>query len=443
MTVVDDKRLDADVFGIDPRMRDGRYTDRYFINVRDILTRLAEEGYRFEGDGADLKAAGAAVDPSAVDVGDIHAEMQCFTKREPFAVACGVDHALAILATCTGCRDADGRWHSTAADLEVEAVHDGAKLEPWVPALKVRGRYRDFAILETVILGVMAQATKVATRAYELLQAADGKPVFFFPARFDLPAAQASDGYAYKVAVDVYNHDTGREVPAMITTTAQGEWFGGTGGGTVSHSYVLSFLKDCAESMLQFARLMPPDVPRVALVDTRGDCVRDSVLTALAMFRRWRELREAGRTDEAERYRLTAVRCDTGSEVRDASVEPTGDPATDHGVVPQLIHNVRDALDDLHSSGEVPEAARDEARDYFRGVKIVASGGFDVERIARFEAENVPVDLYGVGSAFLTGPACDYTADLVRLRPGAEWVDFAKTGRRPVANPDLGPVSPA
>jgi nicotinate phosphoribosyltransferase len=440
MTVIDGKRLDPDVFGIDRRMRDGRYTDQYFVNVRDILARIADEGYRFDGDGADLREAGAEVDPAAVDVGNIHAEMQCFTKREPFAVACGVDHAIAIIKTCTGFTDSGDEWHNTAADLAVEAVHDGAKLEPWVPALTIRGRYRDFAILETVVLGAMARATKVATRAYELLQAAGGKPVFFFPARFDLPAAQASDGYAYKVAVDVYNRDTGRDVPAMITTTAQGEWFGGTGGGTVSHSYVLSFLKDCAESMLHFARLMPPDVPRVALVDTRGNCVRDSVLTALAMFRRWRELRQAGRADEAERYRLTAVRCDTGGEVRDASVKPTGDPKTDHGVVPQLIRNVRSALDTLHASGDVDDAARDAAREYFRGVKIVASGGFDTEKIAWFESENVPVDLYGVGSAFLTGPACDYTADVVRIRPGQEWLDFAKTGRRPVANPDLEPV---
>ena len=47
MSIADGKRLDPSVFKIDPRMRDGRYTDQYFLNVRRILSALAAEGYRF------------------------------------------------------------------------------------------------------------------------------------------------------------------------------------------------------------------------------------------------------------------------------------------------------------------------------------------------------------------------------------------------------------
>ena len=439
MTLFDGKRLPAEVFGIDPRMARGRYTDRYFINVRDILTRLADEEYRFAGHSPAVEKLG--LDPTKVAVGDVEVEMQCFTKRRPFSIACGTDHALAILKTCTGCFDPDGTFRNTAADLEVEAVADGARLDPWVPALKIRGRYRDFAVLETPILGVLARPTRVATNTYETLHAAAGKPVFFFPARFDLPEAQPADGYAYKVGVDAYNHATGAGVPAMITTEAQGAWWGGEGGGTVSHSYVIAFFQDVAEAMLHFARLMPADVKRVALVDTRGDCVTDSVLTALAMFRRWWDRKQSGRDDEAGRYVLFGVRADTAEDVRDASVEDTGDPKRDCGVTPQLVLNLRAALDGLHVSPDVPDEARDAAREYFRSVGVVVSGGFDPERIARFERETLPVAVYGVGSHFLRGPSSDFTADVVRVRVAGRWIDLAKKGRRPVANADLQPIA--
>ncbi|MEA3367016.1 MAG: nicotinate phosphoribosyltransferase [Planctomycetota bacterium] len=438
MTLFDGRRLTPAVFAIDPRMAHGRYTDRYFINARNILARLADEGYRFAGESPAVEAAG--LDTSGVDVGNLAVEMQCFTKREPLSIACGTDHAIAILKTCAGYADASGEFHNTSADLEVEAVPDGARLAPWAPALKIRGRYRDFAMLETPLLGVLARPTRVATNTYEALTASGGKPVFFFPARFDLPVTQPADGYAYKVGVDAYNHAGGADVPAMITTEAQGQWWGGRGGGTVSHSYVIAFLHDAAEAMLHFARLMPPQVKRVALVDTRGDCVTDTVRVALALFRRWWDLSRAGRAEEAERYVLFGVRADTAEDVRDASVEPTGDPARDCGVVPRLVQNLRSALDDLHESPDVPDEAREAARDYFRAVRIVASGGFEPQRIARFERDGAAVDVYGVGSYFLRGPTNDFTADVVRVRIDGRWVDLAKTGRRPVANPDLEAV---
>jgi len=52
------------------------------------------------------------------------------------------------------------------------------------------------------------------------------------------------------------------------------------------------------------------------------------------------------------------------------------------------------------------------------------SGGFSVEKIRYFEAEGVPVDSYGVGSALVRG-SYDYTADVVRL----EGKPLAKVGR--------------
>ena len=71
----------------------------------------------------------------------------------------------------------------------------------------------------------------------------------------------------------------------------------------------------------------------------------------------------------------------------------------------------------------------------FRDVKIVASGGFTVERIRQFEAAGVPVDAYGVGSSLIRGQN-DFTADVVRV----EGRPCAKVGRRYSPNPRLEKV---
>jgi nicotinate phosphoribosyltransferase len=68
------------------------------------------------------------------------------------------------------------------------------------------------------------------------------------------------------------------------------------------------------------------------------------------------------------------------------------------------------------------------------------SGGFNVERITRFERQGVPVDTYAVGSAFFENyglTKMDFTADVVRVKVDGEWVDMAKVGRKACENPDL------
>lgn len=434
----DRKRLDPATFEIDPRMRDGYYSDAYFRNAVRILEQLSAEGYRFAGECPALESQG--VDVSAVNVGDIAVEMQLFTKREPFTVACGVDYAVAVLKECTGYFDNSGEFHNTFAEHKVEAVHDGDMLGPWAPALKIRGRYRDFAMLETVMLGPLARLTRIATNTYECLQAAGGKPVFMFGPRYDIPAAQAGDGYAYKVGAERYNADTDSSAPAMITTDAQGSWWGETGGGTTSHSLVLSFLGDTREAMLRFARLLPTEVKRIALVDTNNDSVGTTVRCAKAFFARYMELLRAGKRDEAQKYVLFGVRCDTAGERRDACVQPTGDPEQDNGVVPRLVSAVREALDSLADDSEIPAEDREEANRYFRDVRIVASGGFNPDRIAWFKRENAPVDVYGIGSFLQHGPTNNFIADVVRLEIDGRWFHMAKAGRESKPNPDLEKV---
>jgi nicotinate phosphoribosyltransferase len=436
MSIIDQKRLPPEIFKLDAeRMRRGWYSDHYFNNITTILSTLADQGYRFRGHCAELTNLG--VDVSQVEVGNLEVDMQYFTRREPFSVVAGVDHALAMFKLCTGYDNGAGAFINTYDQLEIDAVHDGAKVIPWEPVMRVRGRYRDFAALETPTLGALARRTRIATNVYKTLQAARGKPLLFFPARFDIHDTQPGDGYANRIAVEVWNADQKGHLNTFISTEAQGDWWGEKGGGTVAHGYLLCFLRDTVEAMLQFAAVLPSDVKRVALVDVNNDCVGDTVATATAMFQRYRALTDAGQPDDAARYVLAGVRPDTAGNMIDKSVVSLGDARLDCGVNPRLIHNLRHALDTLADLLDLPDAWKERAQQYFRQVQLVATGGFNPLRIAQFEALGVPVDIYGVGSYLFEGENNDFTADVVRIKIAHTWYDMAKVGRQARHNPNM------
>jgi nicotinate phosphoribosyltransferase len=189
--------------------------------------------------------------------------------------------------------------------------------------------------------------------------------------------------------------------------------------------------------------VLPVSIPRIALVDFNNDSVGDSLLVCRKMFERFRALSEAGKSTEANRYNLYGVRLDTSASLRDISVPPLGDPQLDLGVNPRLVFAVRKALDAAWESWDLPAEWRERARDYCRSVRIVVSGGFNPEKIRRFERLRVPVDIYAVGSALFDnhGPTVtDYTADVVRIKVNGAWIDMAKVGRKALDNPDLEKV---
>ncbi|GAB4490018.1 MAG: hypothetical protein Fur0016_17790 [Anaerolineales bacterium] len=443
MSIFDGKRLTNKTFKLDiDRMRRGWYSDKYFANINAMLNTLAAEGYTYRGKHHNLPPK---FSPENIAVGDIEVEMQWFTRRVGTTVVVGVDKALAMLKHCTGYFDGD-RFIDTSDQLEVWAVHDGTTVTSdgnplrVQPVLKVRGRYRDFALLETPTLGILTRASRVATNVYETLSAAGGKPVLFFPARFDLHEVQAADGYAYNIAVQRFNQDYAQQLGPFVSTDAQGDWWGGAGGGTVAHAAIASFLGDTAEAMMAFARVLPASIPRIALVDFNNDCVRDSLLVLDAMFARYRELINARDETEAAKYKLYGVRLDTSGSLRDKSVTPLGDPALDLGVTPRLVFNVRQALDSAWERWNINSAWKERAQEFCRSVKIVVSGGFAPEKIRKFEKLGVPADIYAVGSYLFNNngtTVSDFTADVVRIKLQGEWVDMAKVGRKPLDNPSL------
>ncbi|TVP47556.1 MAG: nicotinate phosphoribosyltransferase [Gemmatimonadales bacterium] len=350
------ERRDADEFDLPvQRIRAGHYSDRYFVRAREIL----------EAEGRDPVVT-----------------MQFFQKRD--AVLAGTDEALAILRRCLS-HGFD--WKH----LEVRALREGDRLEPREPALEITGPYRAFGHLETLLVGVLGRCTGVASRTREVVEAAGGKPVLFFPARHDHWAVQPGDGWAARVGG-----------ATAVSTDAQASSWGGEGVGTIPHALIAAFGGDTVAATQAFARHLPDDVRVTALVDFDNDSVGTSLAVARALG-----------------PRLHGVRLDTAETMVDrALLEKMGDEDP-RGVNPTLVRSVRDALD--HAG--------------FGHVRILCSGGFDAAKVRRFEEARVPVDGYGVGSSLLRG-GFNFTADVVLL----EGRPAAKAGRRHRPNPRLTPV---
>jgi nicotinate phosphoribosyltransferase len=326
------------------RIRSGYYSDKYFVRTRDVL-------------------AATGRNPQVT--------MQVFQKQDAWLG--GVDEAIGILKLCL----TEGYdW----ADIEVLTLRDGDRVMPGETVMLIRGPYVAFAHLETVYLGVLARRTRVATNTRLVVEAAWPKPVMFFPARFDHWLVQTGDGYAAHISGAI-----------GVSTDAQASWWGSEGIGTVPHAMIAAFGGDTVAAATALAEQMPETVRIIALVDFENDSVGTSLAVARALGRR-----------------LFGVRLDTSESMVDRSIVPQMGRFDPRGVNPQLVRNVREALN----------------REGFDYVQITASGGFDPAKIRRFESEGVPVDSYGVGSS-LFGGRYDFTADIVMVdgRP------LAKAGR--------------
>ena len=84
--------------------------------------------------------------------------------------------------------------------LEVRALYEGDAIAPWETVMTIEGDYALFAHLETVYLGCLARRTLVMRNVREVVEAAAGKPILFFPARHDHWLVQTGDGWAAHVA---------------------------------------------------------------------------------------------------------------------------------------------------------------------------------------------------------------------------------------------------
>jgi nicotinate phosphoribosyltransferase len=356
-------RLDPAIFRLPiDRIRQGYYSDAYFVYTKETL----------EAEGHHPRVT-----------------MQIFQKRE--SVLGGIDEAIAILKLCTGYEAQDGTWVNGWSDLEVHALREGDQVAPRETVMTIEGDYSLFAHLETVYLGTLARRSLIMRNVLEVVEAARGKQIFYFPARHDHWLVQTGDGWSAHVAGAI-----------GVSTDAQASWWGGRGMGTVPHGLIAAYGGDTVKASTVFADRYHQDMNITVLVDFENDSVRTALEVADALG-----------------PKLWGVRLDTSEDLVDHSLwnEMGGFKPT--GVNPRLVEKVRGALDGAGYSH----------------VRIVASGGFTAERIREFETGGIPVDAYGVGSSLIRGDN-DFTADVVCVdgRP------CAKVGRRYSPNPRLEKV---
>jgi nicotinate phosphoribosyltransferase len=336
------ERLSPDVFRLPvERIRAGYYSDAYFNFTRELLK-------------------GRGHHP--------HVTVQVFQKR--VSILGGVDEAVAILKLCSD------DWNA----LEVHALHEGDAIAPMETVMAIEGDYSLFAHLETVYLGCLARRSLVMRNVREVVDAANGKPILFFPARHDHWLVQTGDGWAAHVAGAI-----------GVSTDAQASWWGGVGVGTVPHGLIAAFGGDTVAAASAFADRFGDEMNVTVLVDFENDSVRTALEVADALG-----------------DRLWGVRLDTSERMVDRVLWHEMGDFKPTGVNVVLAQLVRTALDEAGHGR----------------VRIVVSGGFDAAKIREFEGLGAPVDAYGVGSSLVRGEN-DFTADVVRV----DGRDCAKAGR--------------
>ncbi|MBI4219595.1 MAG: nicotinate phosphoribosyltransferase [Chloroflexi bacterium] len=256
---------------------------------------------------------------------------------------------------------------------EVWAIDDGTEAEPGLPILRIKAPYASFGLYETAICGMVAQSTGWATAARECVEAAGGIPVVSMGARYVHPSVVGFLDYAAIV---------GRCVSA--TSVIGSRMAGLTPSGTMAHSLVL-IMGDTLKAAQALDRHMPPEVPRVALVDTFRDEAQDAIEVAKAL-----------------NEKLRGIRLDT---VRERG-----------GVTPALVKEVRARLDQAG----------------FGHVDIFVTGGLDPGRIRGFVEEKAPVSVFGVGRHIAGAPPIFINADIHEVAGQP----MARRGRIPGITPN-------
>src|SRR6184192_1652728 len=244
--------------------------------------------------------------------------------------------------------------------VDLQAMDEGTVFNPYQPVIVIDGVYVEWAQYETALLGLLCQASGIATKAARCKKAAADRQVISFGARRMHPTlAPMIERNAFVGGCD------------GVAVTKAAELIEADPTGTIPHALVLMF-GDTVEALKAFNDVIDPKVRRVALIDTLQD-----------------EKFEAIRVAEALGKDLYAVRLDT--------------PSSRRGDFFRIIEEVRWELDIRG----------------FEHVKILASGGIDEYEILKL---NPLVDGYGVGTSIANAPVLNFALDIMEIegRPVAK-----------------------
>jgi len=295
----------------------GEVTDVYFTRAREVL----------EKDGMNQKVKAEFVAKS-------------LPNGYQWAILAGTGEFLALI-------------ERLGLPLKVRAVREGTLFRPLDPVIEIEGSYRDFCVYETALLGLLCQASGIATRAARCAALAEGKPVICFGARRIHPIiAPMVERYAYLGGCD------------SVAGVKSAALLGIEPSGTMPHALILLY-GDTVKATAAFATHFSSSLKVISLIDTFDD-----------------EKSEAIRVVEALGAQVFGLRLDT--------------PASRRGNLLEILREVRWELD---------------LRGH-KGIKLFVSGGLTEEKIHEL---NPVADGYGIGTYLSNAPVVDFSMDIIEI----------------------------
>ena len=300
----------------------GRTTDIYFKNTKTILEKIKKSKTKVV---ADFTVSKLPMD-------------------WPWAVFCGLEEVINLMA---------------GKKIDLYSIPEGTIFPSrdskgiLLPLITIEGHYGEFCIYETPILGLLCQASGIATRTSRIREIVPDSQMLSFGIRRTHP----STAYMVDRACYLGGCDT-------VSCIASAEALGIKPRGTMPHALTV-ISGDPEKGFRAFDKNLPKDVPRIALVDTYLDEVSEALTACEAI------------------PNLEGVRLDT--------------PASRRGNFPQIIQEVRWELD---------------IRGY-ENVKIYVSGGINEDNIK--ELKEAGADGFGIGTSIVNAPVLDIAMDIVEM----------------------------
>lgn len=314
------------------QIKSGQVTDVYFVRAQKILQQK----------GIDKR---------------VRLEVT-LRKRFPegwdWGILCGLDEVVTLLQ---------------GLPVHLWALPEGMIFRVNEPVLLIEASYETFSVYETALLGLLCQASGIATKAARCVKAAEGRPIYSYGVCRVHPAiAPMVDRAAYIGGC------------AGVSSIVGAQLLGIEPFGTIPHALIL-LLEDSTTASLMFDEVIDKSVERVVLIDTFGD-----------------EKFEALENAELLKGHIDAVRLDT--------------PSSRRGDMLEIAREVRWELD-AHG---------------YENVKIFISGGIDEDVIPSL---NEVADAYGIGTAISNARVCDFSMDIVEVEHAdGRWEPLAKRGTR-------------
>lgn len=279
-----------------------------------------------------------------------------FYSVEP-GVLCGIEEVRALLSQAL-----------PETGAEVWALSEGYQMAAGEVALRIRAPYATVGLYEMTICGVLASCSGWATAARECVNAAGS-----------IPVVVTAPAHAHPNVVPLIDYAAVIGGCAAASTTLGARLAGITPTGYMHHSLPL-MLGDTVKALQSYDRHLPPEIPRIAIIDTFKDEAEEAVNVARAF----------------------------GDRLRGVNIST---PSERGGVTPALVKEVRARLD---AQG-------------FHHVDIFVTHGVTKETILQFVEAGAPINGFSIDEAIGGAPPVGFNADIREIDGTA----VARRGRTP------------